>query len=246
MTRYVKGCRGLLWLLIFANGALLPLTSFADGLSVTRIENPYVQPLEREIELQMVRYDESDDALAAARYQFEFGYAASDRLLWEVELLAEDSATGDLKLAGYELALKYQLTEQGEFAQDWGVQFEVEKQHSEDVWGLGVTLISAKEVGRFVGLLNLSLEAEFGHDIEDELESVLAAQLRYRYSAQLEPAVEFFQDETGSYLGPTVQGLIRLSRNRKLFWDVGVLQGVSSDAFDTVLRFGLEYEFYAN
>ena len=232
----------------------------ADGISVNRIENPYVQPLEHEIAYQLLDLNYDNNRVGSQIHQFEYGHALNDRWLLEFEVLGQDQQgqqNQGIRVQAYEVAAKYQLTEQGEFSSDWGLQFEVEKLHDKDSWGVGVTLIGLREFGRFVATVNLGVEAEFGRDIEDEIESSLGAQLKYRVSPKFEPAVEIFRNQAGTFIGPSALGQVRFSGNRKLFWDLGWLFGInnesSEDGFagpiidsvpERVVKLSLEYEFY--
>lgn len=109
----------------------------ADGISVNRIENPYVQPLEHEIAYQLLDLNYDNNRVGSQIHQFEYGHALNDRWLLEFEVLGQDQQgqqNQGIRVQAYEVAAKYQLTEQGEFSNDWGLQFEVEKLHDEDTW----------------------------------------------------------------------------------------------------------------
>ena len=70
-----------------------------------------------------------------------------------------------------------------------------------------------------------------------------AAQFRYRLSERLEPAIEWYEDELTSAIGPVLQGLERLDGNRKIRWEFGVLFRLNNTTPDNTYRFNLEFEF---
>ena len=138
---------------------------------------------------------------------------------------------------------QWQLTEQGEYSADWGLLFELEKETEQSIWGLSGTLLIEKEWGRTVGAANLGLTYEAGSDINNELESTAALQLRYRYSRALEPAVELYAAQDTLAAGPVLMGDQRLGIGRKLHWEFGAIFGISDRTPDQTLRALLEFEF---
>jgi len=59
----------------------------------------------------------------------------------------------------------------------------------------------------------------------------------------LEPAIEWYEDEFTSALGPVFQGLERIGNNKKLLWELGILFPMNKTTPDNTYRFMLEYEF---
>ncbi len=220
------------------------IAAIAGGSSIAKIENPYVQQLEHEFEYEGLFLDTSQTQNLEQLHRFEYGQALSDRWLVEFGVSAEELENDSLELNSYEIEAKYQITEQGEFNNDWGVIFELEKANGEDEWELGATLIALHEWQNWLGTANLKLEYEFGSDTEIELEPSLATQLRYRYKPSLEPALELFADEDGVSLGAALVGQVRLKNAKKIYWETGVFSGLSSDQADIGLRVNFEYEFY--
>lgn len=221
---------------LIAISALYPTCLLADGELVDKVYHPYVQPLEREFEWRALSVDD------VQTYQFALGYSLSDRLFVEGYLIAEDSNEG-LKLDAYEIEAKWQLTEQGEYAADWGLLFELEKQQHIDTWESSVGLLMERQWGRWVGAANVKIIYEWGPEIKNELETSLASQLRYRYKPYLEPAIEFYSSEQGSALGPVLMGDIRLASAKKLHWEVGSILGLDDATPNNTWRLLLEYEF---
>ncbi len=232
--------RGFIALLL--GGLALPAA--ADGLAVDKIYHPYVQPLERELELRGTGYRETREGrqrvwLSRAGY----GQAVSDTLFLEGYLIFEDSEAESLRLEAYELELLWQLTEQGEYFADFGLLFELEKGHRAAAWEFSARLLAETETGRFSHTLNASLTQEWGSEIDDELETALAWQSRYRYRRGFEPALELFVAQETLAAGPMALGQVKLRGTRSLMWQAGVIFGLDSTTPDEVIKLSLEYEF---
>jgi hypothetical protein len=192
--------------------------------------------MEKEVEWRLVAAD--GDHLQ----RLGIGRALTDRIFVEGYLLAAEE--GDtFRLQGYELETRLQLTEQGEYAIDWGLLLELEKAHEEDEYELATALLMEKQWGRWVGAANLWLEYEWGDAVKDEFETATALQARYRLSPEFEPAVEFYGGENTRALGPVAMGDIRFAAGKKLHWETGVLLGLSKKTPDATLRVLAEYEF---
>ena len=217
---------------------------YADGSTIDKVYHPYVQLLETEIEYRS-RYQNDDDIDLDDQQQHRFGIgrSLSDQLFAEIYVIGENSAESDLKLTAIEAELKVQLTEQGEYDNDWGLMFELERETDANLWEASTTLIAAHEWSRWITTVNLSLHYEWGKDINNEFETSLAAQLRYRYSQALEPAFEFYIGEDTLGLGPVFTGVQGLAGRRKLLWEFGVIAGLDDSTPDTTWKFNIEYEF---
>lgn len=209
----------------------------ADGTSIDKVYHPYVQPLEREVELRMI------SANGEEKYRLGLGKSLSDRLFIEGYLITTNTNSDNLDFDAYEIELKYQLTEQGEYSADWGVIAELEKAHSNDIWEAKAGLISVKEWGRWVGTANFLVIYEWGDLIKNEIESSLALQARYRYSRFFEPAIELYSSQNTRGLGPVVMGDIKLSGRKKLHWEAGAILGLDTKTADNTWRLLTEFEF---
>lgn len=211
---------------------------------VDKVYHPYVQPLETEIEYRAV-YQTDGDPLedGVARHRLSIGRAITDRVFVEGYVIGRETRQDDFRLDAYELETKIQLTEQGEFWADWGLLFEFERERSESITELGAALLIEKEFGSWVGTLNFGTEYEYGSDISNEFDFEVAAQLRYRFSERMEPAVEWYEDEFTSAIGPVLQGLERLEGNRKVRWEFGALFPLNDTTPDQTFRLILEFEF---
>jgi hypothetical protein len=176
------------------------------------------------------------------RHSFSFGKSISDSLFIEGYVIAEQNNKNDLKAEAYELELKWQLSEQGEFAIDWGLITDIEYEYHDDIWELATGLILEKQWGRWVGAANVWAIYEHSH-IEAEFETALALQARYRYSPYVEPAIEFYAGENTRSLGPVLMGDVKFGPGKKLHWEAGVIFGLNNKSPDNTWRFSTEYEF---
>ena len=222
--------------------AAVPAAASADGVVVDRVYDPYVQPLEREIELRSVlQFD--DDTFDIQKHSLGFGRSLSDR--WAVELYAIGSRTsGDsLDLDAFELEFKWQLTEQGEYAIDWGTVFELERDHDADLWEFSASLLAGRDFGRWTGLANLALVYEWGSNFDNEMETELHLQSRYRLRESVEPALELHLGQDTAVLGPALIGLRRLSPGKKLRWEAGIFFPLDDKSPDSAVKLNFEYEF---
>ena len=220
-----------------------PLT--ADGTAVDKVYHPYVEPLEWELEWRMIHENENPISGESRRqlHRLGFGRAVSEFVFAEFYLIGEQSAESDFELEAYEFEILWQMSEQGEYLLDYGLLFELEKEDSVDVWEYSTALLLEKEFGRYSATANIGLQYEWGEDIDDEVESTLALQTRYRYSPRFEPALELYMGQDTLGLGPAFQGAERMGIMKALRWQLGVIFALDSDTPDYTLRAVLEYEF---
>ena len=220
----------------------LLVVSVASSADMERVYHPYVEQNEREIEYGLVWRDIGGDPLLLQRAGF--GYAWSDKLFTEVYLLSESVSHAGERIRGYEIEVRLQLTEQGEYWADWGLLFETGTAKDIDSHEFALGVLWEKELnGRWSASANIIAEYEFGDDIESELESALRTQFRYRKSALFEPAIEVYLDDQDWAAGPAIIGARRFSAGKQLRWEFGFLVGLDKDTPENNLRFNLEYEF---
>jgi hypothetical protein len=218
--------------------------SAADGTIIDRVYHPYVQPLEREFELRSsIEHDSPDDAGDLGIYRLSYGQSLNDSWFAEAYLIGRQTQNSALRLQGFELEALWQITEQGEYWADWGALFEVEKKRSSNAMEVSTALLVEKEWGRWQGTANLYAIYEFGDDLDNEFETALAAQLRYRYRQFLEPALELYKGQDTLGLGPVLTGTVRLGGRHKLYWEAGDIFGLDSDTANQTFRLLFEYEF---
>lgn len=232
--------RWILWLAAMWPGLLL-----ADGVSIDKVYHPYVTPLEWDLEWRAIHMQESpeDGRERVQEHSLGLGRALSDRLFLEGYLVGERSAGESLRLVASELELLWQLSEQGEYAIDYGLLFEVEHERDFDDWEVAAKLLLEREIGRFSATANLGLIREWGNSIDSEWETSLSLQGRYRHARWLEPALELHLGEDTRAAGPVLLGAARLGTHQSLHWEMGVIFGMDAPTPDYTLRGLLEYEF---
>ena len=216
----------------------------ADGNSVDKVYHPYVLPLETEIEWRAISQNEEDAALENKQtHRFGIGSSFVENWFTEIYLIGNKSSTKDFQVNAMEIEAKVQLTEQGEYAADWGLLFELERNFDRNLNEIAIGLLVEKEWGRWVGAGNVFIEFEQRDDDKSEIEIILATQLRYRYSRLFEPAVEFYTNQDTLAIGPTIMGNIRLGIAKKIHWEFGVILGLANNTPDQTVRALVEYEF---
>lgn len=225
--------------------SLLCLPVLADGLAIDKVYHPYVDPLVWELEWRAIAADDNPVTGQGDSqvHRLSLGRAVAPNLMLEAYLVGEDDSGGNLTVSDYEVEALWQLSEQGEYALDYGLLFELEKSRRDDAWESAVSLLLERELGRYSLAANLELGYEWGDDIRDEWETGLALQSRYRYRPALEPALELYMGEDTVGIGPAGLGTFRLGPGRSLHWEAAVILGVDNTTPDYTLRALLEYEF---
>lgn len=216
----------------------------ADGIVIDKVYHPYVDALENEIEYRSVFLnDGADDVSIDELHQLSFGRSIGERFFGEFYLIGAKTPTSGFDLEAWEVEFKWQLTEQGEYSADWGLLFEFEEEVDANVNEITVGLLAEKEFGRWSGTANLNLIQEWGSDIEDEFETSVSLQARYRYSRALEPAIELYAGQNTRGLGPAFAGNLNLGIRKSLNWEAGLIFGLDDETPDSTFRILLEYEF---
>jgi len=217
----------------------------ADGNSVDKVYHPYVLPLETEIEWRAIFQSDENASLDDQQVQrLGFGTSFIENWFTEIYIIGEKTAENDFNTSSVELEAKVQLTEQGEYAADWGLLFELERNFDRNLTELAAGLLVEKEWGRLVGALNTSIEFEKRDgDQRNEIEIITAMQVRYRYSRLFEPALEFYHNQDTLAFGPAVLGTARLGIAKMIRWELGVILGLDDGTPDQTIRALLEYEY---
>ncbi len=217
----------------------------ADGVSIDKVYDPYVQAQEKEIEYRALFEQDSNNAVdGRQRHKLGYGQSLSDRFFAELYVIGTDEQRDGFQVEAYEAELKWQLTEQGEFDNDWGLLFEVEKSRKDDIWEASSAVIAVHEWPKWILTGNLAVIYEWGDDIKDEWETAFAGQLRYRNVERFEPAIELYQAQGTQGIGPVLTGLLRPGAGQKFRWEVGAIFGLDSKTADTNWKLSVEYEFY--
>lgn len=217
--------------------------AMADGSSIGKVYLPYVQPLEKEIEYRITDEHYHPGNTRVTSHKLGVGSAFAER--WFVELygVAEDDNSSSLSMEAAELEVRYQLTEQGEYAADWGVQCEFERYHDINAQEVKIGFLTARDFDSITTVANLFLIREWGSDIVSENELSASVQARYRMNPSFEPGLEYFASEETRALGPVIMGELPISSGQKLFWHLGYIFGLDDDTADRTVKLQLEYEF---
>ncbi len=224
--------------------AILTAPALADGRVVDKVYHPYVQPYEQEFEYRYVyqkqNAHQNDNDMAQ---KLGYGRAIADRMALEFYVLAERQSPDDYKIRGYELELRWMLTEQGQYSADWGLLFELERENHLGNYEFTTGLLMEKEFGPTSLTLNALAVYEWGNTLESELEGEFRLQYRYRYLPQFQPAIEFYSGENYKGAGPSLMGVHKFEQMKMLKWELGVIFAIDASTVNNTLRFALEYEF---
>lgn len=235
------GFRSSAWVLVLA--LLGTPAAFADGIVINKIYDPYVQPLEKEFEFRSLVYSDND-LVDVQKHSFGFGLSLNEH--WFAEIYATGlKTTGESSgIDTYELEIKRQLTEQGEFAFDWGLLFELERETDVDVWEFSTSVIASREIGQWVATANFALIYEWGETVTNEFETALHTQFRRRWRQAFEPGLEIHVGQDTLAVGPVFSGQKRLGGGSKFLWEAGYFVGLDEITPDDTVRLILQYEFY--
>jgi hypothetical protein len=214
---------------------------YADSNPVDKVYHPLVVANERKVEWRFAARELEDKNYLAQR--FAYGQALTERLIVEAYLSGERDQSDDYGLKGYEIELRYMLTEQGQYWADWGLLFEFEKQHDSDTYEITTGLLFEKEYVHTSLTINALLIYEWGQNIENEMETEFRLQYRYRYMPEIQPAIEIYTGEDFIGVGPALMGVHRFEGIRQLKWELAFINGFNGEKYDETLRFVLEYDF---
>jgi hypothetical protein len=223
---------------------LTPGLSYGDGLAVDKVYLPYVEALEHELEYRVIATQDNDPSLdKQAIHKLGYGQTLLENWFFEAYLIGDKQEDESLDLAAYELEARWQVTEQGEYASDLGMVFELEKDADDSIWEVASTLILAFNRGRYTTTVNATLGYEWGDSIDNEFETGASLQSKYRLQPSFEPAIEIYTNEDTLALGPVIMGTIKTGIMQQVYWEFGALAGLQKETPDMNLRFLLEYEF---
>lgn len=215
--------------------------SWADGIPVDKVYHPYVMANERELEWRFTsRQNDNGNVLA---HRFAYGHSISEYVTIEGYIVGERDDTGDFGLQAYEIETRWMLTDQGELWADWGMLFELEKEHQKDVYEFTSGVLFEKEFTQTSLTINALLVYEWGKDVQNEFETEFRLKYRFRYLPALQPSIEIYTGEDFVGVGPGFMGIHRYDGQKQLKWELAFIAGLNGDAKDHTLRFALEYEF---
>lgn len=220
---------------------LLSWQASADGSSIGKIYQPYVEMLGREIELEALGYSSDSDQ---RRYRLGVGIPLAEKFSVEFSAIAEAESGSSTDVEGYEAELKWQLTEQGEYFADFGVMFELEREPEVDLCEGTILILINRDIGRTTLTANPRVSYEDDRELGGEWETSLALKWRYRYRQWFEPSLEYFKSEDTNAFGPVLNGLYKVGIGKSLQWELGLLWELDSEnSVDRTLKARVEYEF---
>lgn len=212
---------------------------------VDKVYSPLVELGEFELEMRGLIVVDSDASLdGAQKAKLGLGYGITSRIFIEGYVEFEKPADGSYELEAYEFEAKFQLSEQGQYFADFGLLTELERVRSADEWEFKIGPLIEKQMGTWLGTLNLFGETKFGSDVgsNGEWELLHRMQIRYLSSPRLEPGLEYYGDENTRAIGPTAYGRIDF-RHAKILWQAGWMLGLDSGTADHTIRWQFEWEF---
>ncbi len=216
----------------------------ADGMIIDKVYHPYVDALENELEYRSVFPGGNTDYVKYDQlHQLSLGSSLGEQFFAEVYLIGGSTPVTGFDLQAWEVEFKWQLTEQGEYAVDWGLLFEFEDVVDASINEVTIGILAEKELGRWSTTANLNLIQEWGSAIKDEFETAVSLQARYRHSRVFEPAVELYAGQNTLGLGPAFGGNLNLGIRKSLNWEAGLIFGLDNETPDSTFRILLEYEF---
>lgn len=225
-----------------AAALLIPGFAIADGVVIGKIYDPYVQPLETELEWRLV--NQTDDVLPdLQRHSLGFGRSLTDRWAVEMYAIGQKGSGESPSIDTYEFEAKWQITEQGEYAVDWGLLFELEREVDYNAWEFATSLLASRDFSKITATVNLGIIYEWGQGRKEEIETALHVQTRYRFKEAFEPAIELHLGQDTIAIGPAITGLVRISQGKKLRWELGAFAGIDSDSPDQTIKASIEFEF---
>jgi len=214
-----------------------------------KIYSPIVDFGETELEFRgHYNFDDeangNDGVDGSQKYKLDFGRGVTPRWFTEVVLEYEHAPGEGGVLAAVEWENVIQLTEQGEYAFDWGVLLEYShalEDDAADKFEFGPLVQT--EFGRQVWTGNLILEVPLSGD--EGVEWEFATRLQRRISPAFEPAVELYWSEDELQIGPALLGKTRVGAGPTIFaWQAGVLAGLTHSTPDVAVRFLVELAWY--
>ena len=222
--------------------ALLPVApATADGLVVDKVYHPYVIANEQEFEWRLLSSHMDKGNRLGQR--LGYGHSFGERVAVEIYMLGERDSQENFGLQAYEIEARWMITEQGQFWADWGMLFELEKQHQIDNWEAKIGVLAEKEFGKSSLTTNLFAIREWGQTLQSEWESQFRMQYRYRFILEIQPAIELYMGEDFVGIGPAMIGLHRYTGQRQIKWELGLITEVGHAGKDQTLRLDLEFEF---
>jgi hypothetical protein len=214
--------------------------SWADGIVVDKVYHPYVVANEHELEWRLS--SSQNDVGNRLAQQFGYGYSFFENIAFEAYIIAERDEADDFKVRGYEVEMRWMLTEQGQYWADWGALFELEAEEGVDRYEASVGILFEKEFTRTSLTLNALAHYEWGSG-DNETEAEFRLKYRYRYLPAIQPAIEMYASKNFLGIGPAIMGVYRFDGQKQLKWEAGFIAEVTQTGKDHTFRMAIEYEF---
>lgn len=219
---------------------VFPLAASAE---IDKVYHPYVEAYKSEIEYRALYKNDTNAVRDGIQFhRLSFGRSLSERLSIEAYAIGKNLPVKSFSVDAYEIEVKLQLTEQGEYWSDWGLLFEIERDTGINKWETGLGILWEKEWGNIITTANFFIDYELGSGVNDEFETAFHSQIKYRWIRYFEPAIELYMDEETRGLGPVFIGNKKIGVNN-LNWELGFIFGFSDKTANQNFRFLLDYEF---
>ena len=241
MIRSIFPCRTVVFLTL---STLLSFNCTADGID--KIYDPYVETLKTEVEwFGLVR----DDGQSEKKQIHKLGVGKAVGEKWFVEgyvhldNLEPHPDNDRFDVDAVEMEIKWQITEQGEYKQDWGLLLELEDSIDDDFHEFSSVILIAQQFDRWVVLANVAGKYLWGKESREQAEAEMSTQIRYRLQKSLEPAIELHIADSIQAIGPQLGGDLRMGIGKTLHWEMGFFFDMSDPGKKRTFKAGLEYEF---
>ena len=213
----------------------------ADGIVVDKVYHPYVVANEREFEWRLL--SSQTDKFNRLAQRLGVGFSISENVAIEAYIIGERDIDRNFGASAFEIEARWMITQQGQYWADWGAVFELERNTLANSYETTVGIITEKEFEKTSLTLNLFLIYEKGANIDAEFETEFRAKYRYRYMAEIQPAIELYAGEDYFGMGPAIMGVHRFKGQEQIKWEAAFISELSNRGKDHSLRMSIEYEF---
>jgi hypothetical protein len=221
--------------------SLCSAPAMADGIVVDKVYHPYVIANERAVEWRLL--SSQTDEFNRLAQRIGAGYSITENVAIEAYIIGERDLDQNFGVSAFEIEARWMITEQGQYWADWGAVFEVERNTLANSYETSIGIITEKEFDKTSLTLNLFLIYEKGANIAAEFETEFRAKYRYRFMAEIQPALELYAGEDYFGMGPAIMGVHRFKGQVQIKWEAGFITELSNSGKDHSFRMSLEYEF---
>lgn len=236
-------------LVIFVGVALIYSPATASVLSVSSPEvNKGEWSLETGMSWKMDDDPEKDDF---REYAFEIGYSPTNFWNTAFEFSAKQESGGDPQYAvtAWKNTLQF-IKQDDQFPLSAGLRLQYEKAHlNGEADEIATRLLLRHQNESFDTRFNIGVEREIGSDSESDLAGDIRASVRYKWSDDFKPAIDYLGD-TGSlhhFQGFEKQdhriGLVFYGNFDDISYEAGYLIGLTQDSPNQTLKIVIGYNF---